>query len=290
MKRPKITIIGAGNVGATTAHWAAEKELGDIYLVDIMEGMPQGKALDLMQSGPVEGFDTRLQGCNTYEETADSDIVVITAGLARKPGMSREDLLEKNVAIVKPVTEQAVKHSPNCILIVVSNPLDAMVYVAHQVSKFPRNRIMGMAGILDTARFRTFIAMELGISVEDVQAMVLGGHGDTMVPLPQYATVSGIPISHFLDQATIDRLVDRTRKGGGEIVSLLKTGSAYYAPAAAVVQMVEAIIFDKKRILPCCAYLDGEYGEKDIFMGVPVKLGSDGVEEVIDLKLSGADL
>ncbi len=290
MSRPKITIVGAGNVGATTAHWASEKELGDVCLVDLVEGMPQGKALDLMQSGPVEGFDTRLQGCNTYDETADSDIVVITAGLARKPGMSREDLLEKNVAIVKPVTEQVVKYSPNCILIVVSNPLDAMVYVAHKVSKFPRNRIMGMAGILDTARFRTFIAMELGISVEDVQAMVLGGHGDTMVPLPQYATVSGIPISHFLDQATIDRLVDRTRKGGGEIVALLKTGSAYYAPAAAVVQMIEAIIFDKKRILPCCAYLDGEYGEKDIFMGVPVKLGAGGLEEVIDLKLTGADL
>lgn len=284
-KRKKISIVGAGNVGATAAHWAASKELGDIVLVDIVEGMPQGKGLDLMEASPIEGFDSNIIGTNDYKDTADSDIVIITAGLARKPGMSRDDLLAKNTEIVKGVTEQVAKYSPNAILIVVSNPLDAMVYVAHKVSGFPTNRVVGMAGVLDSARFRTFIAMELNVSVEDVTAFVLGGHGDQMVPLPRYSTVAGIPITKLLPKEKIDALVERTRKGGGEIVSLLKTGSAFFAPSAAAVQMAESILKDKKRILPCAAYCDKEYNVGGYFVGVPVKLGGNGVEEVIVIDL-----
>ncbi len=284
--RPKITIVGAGNVGATTAHWAALKELGDIVITDVVEGMPQGKALDLLQSGPVEGFDCKIAGSNNYADTANSDIIVITAGLARKPGMSRDDLLLANAKIVTDVTNGVVKHSPNAIIIVVTNPLDAMVQLAYKLSGFPKNRVMGMAGVLDTSRFRTFIAMELDVSVEDVSAFVLGGHGDTMVPLARYSTVAGIPITELLSKEAVDRIVDRTRKGGGEIVALLKTGSAYYTPGAAVAEMMEAILRDKKRILPCAALLEGEYGIKGIFMGVPVKLGAKGVEQVIEIKLT----
>ncbi|OGL60792.1 MAG: malate dehydrogenase [Candidatus Tectomicrobia bacterium RIFCSPLOWO2_02_FULL_70_19] len=286
MGRPKITIVGAGNVGATAAHWAAAKELGDIVLIDIIEGVPQGKALDLYESAPVEGFDCRVIGTNDYKDTADSDIVVVTAGIARKPGMSRDDLINTNAKIVGGVTDEVMKHSPKCILIIVSNPLDVMVTVAHRRSKLPQNRIMGMAGVLDSARFRTFIAMELGVSVEDVQACVLGGHGDTMVPLPRYSTVAGIPITALMKPDRIEAIVQRTRDGGAEIVNYLKTGSAYFAPGASVIQMVEAIVKDKKRVLPCAALLQGEYGERDVFMGVPVKLGSGGVEKVIELDLS----
>ena len=284
--RNKISIIGAGFVGATAAHWAAEKELGDIILVDILEGIPQGKALDLFEAAPVEGFDARVVGTNGYEETKGSDVVVITSGVARKPGMSREDLLETNKKIIESVVAQVVKASPNAILIMVANPLDTMTYLAFRRSGLPRERIMGMAGILDTARFKAFIAMELGVSVEDIQALLLGGHGDEMVPLPRYTTVSGIPLSQLLSREAIDRLVDRTRKGGGEIVNFLKTGSAFYAPAASAIQMVEAILKDKKRILPCCVYLDGEYGLKDICFGVPIKLGEKGVESIIQLDLT----
>lgn len=286
MGRKKITIVGAGNVGATAAHWAAEKELGDIVLVDIVEGMPQGKALDLMESRPVEGFDVEITGTNGYEATADSDLVIITSGLPRKPGMSRDDLLQKNKAIVSSVTQSVVETSPNSILIVVSNPLDTMSYVAKVVSGFPKNRVMGMAGILDSARFRVFIAMELKVSVEDIQALVLGGHGDSMVPLPRYSTVGGIPLTQLLPEDKINSIVARTRKAGGEIVALLKTGSAFYSPSASAVQMAEAILKDKKRILPCCAYLEGEYGLQDIYFGVPVKLGSNGVEQVMDVSLT----
>jgi len=286
MKRPKITIVGAGNVGATAAHWAAQREMGDIVLVDIIAGMPQGKALDLMETGPVEGFDTRIVGTNGYEETTSSDVVVITSGLARKPGMSREDLLAKNKEIITSVTTEIVKRSPQSILIMVTNPLDTMTYLAKKVSGFPKNRVVGMAGVLDSARFRSFIAMELNCSVEDVQAFVLGGHGDEMVPLARYSTVAGIPLPELMSPEKIDRLLDRTRKGGGEIVALLKTGSAYYCPSAAAVQMVEAILLDKKRILPCSAYLEGEYGLSDMYFGVPVKLGSEGVEEIIEVKLT----
>ncbi len=285
----KVTIVGAGNVGATAAHWAAEKELADIVLVDIIEGMPQGKALDLMETGPVEDFDTRLIGTNDYKDTANSDIVVITAGLARKPGMSRDDLLEANRKIVYECTENVAKHSPNAILIIVSNPLDAMCHVAKAVSKFPKHRVFGMAGILDTARFRCFISMEMGVSVEDIQAMVLGGHGDTMVPLPRYTTVAGVPITELLPKEKIDAMVERTRKAGGEIVALLKTGSAYYSPSAAVIQMVEAILKDKKRIVPCAAYLEGEYGIKGLYVGVPIKIGAKGVEQVVELKLTAEE-
>jgi len=286
MGRKKITIVGAGNVGATAAHWAAEKELGDIILVDIIEGMPQGKALDLMESRPVEGFDVTITGSNGYEETADSDLVIITSGLPRKPGMSREDLLQKNKEIVTSVTKSVVAHSPQCTIIVVSNPLDTMSYLAKAVSGFPKNRVVGMAGILDSARFRVFIAMELKVSVEDTQAFVLGGHGDSMVPLPRYSSVGGIPLTQLLPQEKIDEIVARTRKAGGEIVALLKTGSAYYSPSASVIQMAEAILKDKKRILPCCAFLEGEYGLNDIYFGVPVKLGSDGVEQVLEVSLT----
>ena len=286
MGRKKISIVGAGFVGATAAHWAAEKELGDVVLVDILEGIPQGKALDLFEAGPVEGFDARVTGANGYEETKDSDVVIITSGVARKPGMSREDLLEINKKIIESVVTEVVKKSPKAILIMVTNPLDTMAYLAYKKSGLPKERLIGMAGILDTARFRAFIAMELGVSVEDIQALILGGHGDEMVPLPRYTTVSGIPLSHLLPKETIDRLVDRTRKGGGEIVNLLKTGSAFYAPSAAAIQMTEAIIKDKKRILPCCVYLDGEYGMKDIYFGVPIKLGAKGVESIIQLQLT----
>lgn len=286
IKRKKITIVGAGFVGATAAHWAAIKELGDICLVDIIEGMPQGKALDLLEASPVEGFDAQIIGTNDYADTADSDVVIITAGLPRKPGMSRDDLLFKNAEIVKSVTEQVAKYSPNAFLIVVSNPLDAMVYVAHKVSGFPTNRVMGMAGVLDAARFRTFIAMELGVSVEDVTAFVLGGHGDTMVPLPRYSTVAGIPLPELLPPERIEALVERTRNGGAEIVNLLKTGSAFFAPSASAIKMAESILKDKKRILPCAAYCDKEYDVGGYFVGVPVLLGGNGVEKVIEIKLT----
>jgi malate dehydrogenase len=286
MKRKKISIIGAGFVGATAAHWAAEKELGDVVLVDILEGIPQGKALDLFQASPVEGFDARVIGSNGYDDTKGSDVVIVTSGVPRKPGMSREDLLEINKKIIESVVAQVVERSPQAILIMVTNPLDTMTYLAFKKSGLPKQRVMGMAGILDTSRFKAFIAMELGISVEDIQALLLGGHGDEMVPLPRYTTISGIPLSQFLPKETIDRLVDRTRKGGGEIVNLLKTGSAFYAPSAAAIQMTEAILKDKKRILPCCVYLDGEYGLKDMCFGVPVKLGAGGAEAVIELQLT----
>jgi malate dehydrogenase len=289
MGRKKLSIIGAGFVGATAAHWAAEKELGDIVLVDILEGIPQGKALDLFEASPIEGFDSRIIGTNGYEETKDSDVVVVTSGVPRKPGMSREDLLEINQKIIESVVAQVVEKSPQAILIMVTNPLDTITYLAYKKSGIPKERVMGMAGILDTARFRAFIAMELGISVEDIQALLLGGHGDEMVPLPRYTTVSGIPLSQLLPRETVDRLVDRTRKGGGEIVNLLKTGSAFYAPSAGIVQMAEAILKDKKRILPCCVYLNGEYGLKDICFGVPVKLGARGVESIIELQLTGEE-
>jgi malate dehydrogenase len=284
--RAKITVIGAGNVGATCAHWAAAKELGDIVLVDIVEGLPQGKALDLRQASPIERFDSNIIGANSYEETAGSDVIIITSGLPRKPGMSRDDLLAKNVEIVQSVTKQAAPHSPNAVLIVVSNPLDAMVFTAWKASGFPTQRVVGQAGILDTARYRAFIAMELDCSIEDIAALLLGGHGDDMVPLPSYTSVAGIPVTQLIPQDRLDEIVDRTRKGGGEIVSLLKTGSAYYAPAAASVQMAEAIIKDKRRILPCAAYCDTEYGIGGYFVGVPAMLGKNGVEKVLEVELT----
>ncbi len=290
MRRHKISIIGAGNVGATCAHWAAVKELGDVVLVDVIEGMPQGKALDLAQSGPVEDFDGVFVGTNDYKDTAGSDVIVITSGMARKPGMTREDLLEANKQIVTKVVSSCVEHSPNAILVVVTNPLDTMTYLAKHVSGFPKNRVLGQAGVLDSARFRTFVAMELGVSVEDVQALVMGGHGDTMVPLPRYCTVSGIPLRELMPEDRIQALIARTRDGGAEIVKLLKTGSAFYAPAASTIQMVEAILKDKKRILPCSAYLEGEYGLKGIYFGVPVKLGAAGVEQVIEIKLNAEEM
>lgn len=286
----KISIIGAGNVGATTAHWIAAKELGDIVLLDLLEGIPQGKGLDLYEAGPVEGYDCAIKGSNDYKDTSNSDLVILTAGLARKPGMSREDLLHANTDIVKTCTSQAVKYSPNSIIIVVTNPLDTMAYVALKVSGFPKHRVVGMAGILDSTRFRTFVAMELNVSVEDTQALVLGGHGDTMVPLPRYTTVAGVPITELLPKDRIDKIVERTRGGGGEIVALLKAGSAYYAPGAAIAQMAEAILKDKKRVLPCAAYLEGEYGVKGIFFGVPVKLGAKGIEQIIELKLTDEEI
>ena len=283
----KITVVGAGNVGAAVAQRLADKELGnEVVLVDIIEGMPQGKGLDMYEAGPVEGSDSRIIGTNSYDTTANSDIIVVTAGIARKPGMSRDDLQATNAGIVKAVTEQAAPKSPNAILIVVSNPLDVMTYVALKVSGFDRHRVIGMAGVLDSARFRTFVSMELNVSVEDISAFVLGGHGDSMVPLPRYSTVAGIPLPDLMDQATIDRLVKRTRDGGIEIVNFLKTGSAYYAPSSAAVQMVEAIVKDKKRILPCAVWLQGEYGMKDVVVGVPIKLGKKGMEEIIQIKLT----
>ena len=287
--RKKITIVGAGNVGATAAHWAAERELGDIVLVDIVEGVPQGKALDLMEARPVEDFDVSITGSNNYEDTRNSDVVIITAGLPRKPGMSREDLVQKNREIVEAVTRQIVACSPQCFIIVVSNPLDTMAYLAYKVSGFSRNRVMGMAGVLDSARFKTFIAMEMNISVEEVQAFVLGGHGDEMVPLIRYSTVAGIPIAELIPADRIQAIVERTRKAGGEIVNLLKTGSAFYSPAASAVQMAEAIIKDKRRILPCAVYLDGEYGLRDLFFGVPVILGANGVEKIIEVALTAEE-
>jgi len=286
MKRNKITIVGAGNVGATCAHWAAARKLGDIVLIDVVEGIPQGKALDLMEAAPIEGFDAIITGTNDYADTAGSDVVVITAGIARKPGMSRDDLLATNSKIVKSVTEQVVKNSPDTFIIVVTNPLDVMTYVAYKASGFSPNRVFGMSGVLDSARFRTFIALELGISFEDVTTFVLGGHGDDMVPLVRYTYAGGIPIEKLLPRERIDALVERTRKGGAEIVNYLKTGSAYYAPGASVVQMIEAILKDKKRILPVAAYLQGEYGEKDIYLGVPAIIGGNGVEKIIEIELT----
>jgi malate dehydrogenase len=283
--RPKITVVGAGNVGASVAQYAVEKELGDVVLVDVIEGVPQGKSLDLAQAGPIHRYDSTLIGSNGYEETADSDIVVITAGLARKPGMTRDDLLFKNAEIVGGVVEKIVALSRNAILILVTNPLDAMVQLAWKKSGFPSKRVVGMAGILDSARFRQFIARELNVSVENVTAFVLGGHGDTMVPLPRYSTVAGVPITELLPKEKIDALVQRTANGGAEIVALLKTGSAYYAPAASAVEMVEAILKDKKKILPCAAYLEGQYGVNGLYVGVPVKLGRAGVEQIIEIKL-----
>jgi len=287
--RTKITVVGAGNVGATVAQLIAYKDLGDVVMVDIIEGLPQGKALDLLEAAPLEGYDSQITGANSYEPTAGSHLAVITAGIARKPGMSREDLLTTNANIVRAVTEQVVKYSPDAYLVVVSNPLDAMVYLVKHVSGFPKHRVVGMAGVLDSTRFRTFIAQELNVAVEDVQAFVLGGHGDSMVPLPRYSTVAGIPITHLLPKDKIDRLVQRTRDGGGEIVNLLKTGSAFYAPGSSVVQMVEAMVKDKKRVLPCAAYLEGEYGLKDLYFGVPVKLGASGVEQIIEIELTAEE-
>ena len=284
--RKKVTVVGAGNVGATTAERIHGLGYADVVLVDVVEDLPQGKALDMLESGPVLGSDAQMIGSNDYKETANSDLVIITAGVARKPGMSRDDLLLTNMKIIGSVTQEVVKHSPQCIMMVVTNPLDAMVQHAFEVSGFPRQRVFGMAGILDTSRFRTFIARELEVSVEDVQAYVLGSHGDDMVPLVRYTTVGGIPITELLPQEAIDRLVQRTRQGGGEIVALLKAGSAYYAPSAAITQMAEAVLLDKKRILPCCAYLDGEYGINGLYVGVPVKLGAGGIEEIIEIRLT----
>lgn len=288
MKRAKISIIGAGNVGATTAHWCAAAELGNIVLVDIpaTEGMPAGKALDLSQAAPIFGFDAAIVGTTNYDETVGSDVVVITAGIPRKPGMSRDDLLATNARIVGSVAAEIKRTSPEAILIVVSNPLDAMVQKAQQVSGFPPRRVVGQAGVLDTARFRTFLAMELGVSVEDVSTLLMGGHGDTMVPMPSCTSVGGIPVTQLLERARLDEIVERTRKGGGEIVGLLKTGSAYYAPAAASAQMVEAIVRDKKRLLPCAAYCDQEYGVGGYYVGVPVILGAEGVERIVELALT----
>jgi len=285
----KVTVVGAGNVGATTAQRLAEKELCDVVLIDVAEGLPQGKALDLREAAPIEKHDAVIEGSNGYEASAGSDIVIITAGIPRKPGMSRDDLLKTNTNIMKSVATEAAKHSPDSILIIVSNPLDAMCHVAMETSGFSRQRVMGMAGVLDSARFRTFIAMELNVSVENTHAFVLGGHGDTMVPLPRFSTVAGIPITELLSKERIEALVDRTRKGGGEIVSLLKTGSAFYAPASAAAEMAEAILKDKKKILPCAAYLEGEYGISDIFMGVPAKLGTRGIEDIIKIQLTEAE-
>jgi len=289
MPRSKVSIVGAGQTGGTMARDLAAKGYADIVLVDVIEGFPQGKALDITQAGPLLGFDSKVVGTNGWEETANSDVVIITSGKPRGPGMSRDDLVTANTEIVKSVTSQVVKHSPNCVIIVFANPLDAMCYVALKVSGFPRERVIGQSGGLDTARFRAFIAMELGVSVEDVQAYVLGGHGDDMVPLVRYTTVGGIPISELMPADRVEAIVQRTRKGGGEIVSLLKTGSAYYAPAASTIQMVDAILLDRKRVLACAAYLEGEYGVKGIFMGVPVKLGSKGVEKILEIKLTGEE-
>ena len=284
--RKKVTIVGAGNVGASAAHWIAAKELANVVLIDVLEGVPQGKGLDLLEAMPIEKRDSHVLGTNDYADTANSDIVVITAGIPRKPGMSRDDLLNTNFKIMADVVGKVVKHSPNCILIVVSNPLDAMAQAAYKQSGFPRERVIGMAGVLDSARFRAFIATELRVSVENVTAFVLGGHGDTMVPLPRYSTVAGIPIPELIAPDRLAQLVQRTRDGGAEIVKYLKTGSAYYAPSSAVAEMAEAILKDKKKILPCAAYLQGEYGIKGLFVGVPVKLGAKGIEQIIEIKLT----
>jgi malate dehydrogenase len=285
----KVTVIGAGNVGATAAQRLAEKELCDVVLVDIVEGVPQGKALDLAEAAPIEKHDAHLTGANAYDATAGSHIVIITAGIPRKPGMSRDDLLSTNAGIVKKVTQEVAARSPEAILIIVSNPLDAMCHVAFDASRFPKQRVIGMAGVLDSARFRAFIAMELNVSVENTHAFVLGGHGDTMVPLPRYSSVAGIPITELMSKERIEALVQRTRNGGAEIVGLLKTGSAFYAPASAAVEMAESILKDKKKVLPCAAYLQGEYGIKDLFIGVPVKLGAKGIEQVVEIKLSSEE-
>ena len=287
--RNKITVVGGGNVGASAAINLALKELGDVVLVDVVEGVPQGKGLDMAQMGPIEGYDVHITGANDYAPTANSDVVVITAGLARKPGMSRDDLLIANYEVVKSVTENIAKHSPNAILVLVTNPLDAMCTVAHHVSKFPKHRVVGMAGVLDSARFRTFIAMELNVSVENVTAVVLGGHGDTMVPVVRLSNVSGIPLTELIPADRLAAIVDRTRNGGAEIVKYLKTGSAYYAPAAAAVEMVESILKDKKKVLPCAALLEGEYGIHGVFVGVPVKLGRKGVEKIYELQLNAEE-
>jgi malate dehydrogenase len=289
MMRKKVTVVGAGNVGANTAQKIAAKELADVVLVDVVDGVPQGKGLDMLESAPVEGYDVKIIGSNGYDETADSDIVVITAGIPRKPGMSRDDLLMTNYEVIKGVTEQVARRSPNSILILVTNPLDAMCWTAFKVSGFPRHRVIGMAGVLDTARYRTFIAEELNVSFENVTAMVLGGHGDTMVPLVRFTNVSGIPLTELTDQATIERLVQRTRDGGAEIVKYLKTGSAYYAPAASTCEMVESILKDKKKVLPCAVHLEGEYGINGLFVGVPVKLGAKGVEHIYEIKLTSEE-
>src|ERR1700692_4999248 len=284
--RNKITVVGGGNVGASAAVNLASKELGDVVLVDVVEGVPLGKGLDMAQMGPIEVYDVQAAGANDYEPTANSDVVIITAGLARKPGMSRDDLLLANYEVVKGVTENIVKHSPNAILVLVTNPLDAMCTVAHHVSKFPKHRVVGMAGVLDSARFRTFIAMELNVSVENVTAVVLGGHGDTMVPVVRLSNVSGIPLSELIEPDRLNAIVDRTRNGGAEIVKYLKTGSAYYAPAASAVEMAESILRDKKKVLPCSAYLQGEYGINGLYVGVPCKLGANGIEKIYEIKLT----
>ena len=289
MGRKKVTVVGAGNVGATAAHRLVDKELADVVLIDIVEGMPQGKALDLAESAPILGYDCKLTGSNGYKESADSDIVVITSGIARKPGMSRDDLLKTNADIVRSVTKEVVRHSPNCILIIVSNPLDAMCQVALRESGFPKERVIGMAGVLDSARMACFLAEALNCSVENINAFVLGGHGDTMVPLPRYSTCAGIPITELLPADTIDKINARTASGGAEIVALLKTGSAYYAPSAATVDMCESILKDKKKILPCAAYLEGEYGINGLYVGVPVKLGSRGIEQIIEVGLTNEE-
>jgi malate dehydrogenase len=286
MSRPKITIVGSGNVGATTAHIAASRGLGDIVLVDIIEGVPQGKSLDMMEMRPIEGISSDITGSNNYEDTADSDVVVVTAGLARQPGMSRDDLLNKNAQIIQSVTKEATRRSPKSVLIMVTNPLDVMCHVAMKVSGFPRERVFGQAGVLDSARMRCFIAMELGVSVEDVSACVLGGHGDSMVPLVRYTYAGGIPVESLISKDRLDAIVERTRKAGGEIVALLKTGSAYYSPAAATVEMVEAVLRDQKRILPCAVHLEGEYGIRGVFVGVPVILGARGMEKILELDLT----
>ncbi|MCH8125946.1 malate dehydrogenase [candidate division KSB1 bacterium] len=287
----KVTVIGAGHVGATVSQRVADKDIAEeVVIVDILDGIPQGKGLDMWESAPIEVFDTRIVGTNGYEETVNSDVVVITAGIARKPGMSRDDLVNTNTDIVKSVTKSVVEKSPNSIIIVVSNPLDVMTYVAYKVSGFSHNKVMGMAGILDTARYRSFLAMELNVSVRDIQAMVLGGHGDSMVPLPDYTTIAGIPLKHFLSEDKINQIIERTRKGGGEIVSLLKSGSAYYAPGSAAAEMVEAIAKNNHRVLPCAAWLTGQYGISDTFVGVPVKLGASGIEEILEIPLSDGDI
>jgi len=284
--RRKVTVVGSGNVGATVAHRLADKQLADVVLIDILEGVPQGKGLDLLESGPIEGYDVRIRGTNDYADTAASDLVVLTAGFPRKPGMSRDDLLKANYDVVKGTVEQVVKHSPDCIFIVVTNPLDAMAQTAYRVSGFSKNRVIGMAGILDTARYRTFIAEALNVSVQNVQGFVLGGHGDTMVPVPRYTTVAGIPVTELLPKNQLDQIIKRTANGGAEIVSLLKTGSAYYAPSAAVVEMIDAVFNDRKKILPCAAYLEGEYGIRGLFVGVPAKLGARGIEQIIEIRLT----